>query len=94
MPYILVFRGELDPGVTEDQAARAIADSLGKPADRVRRGLFTGKPVKIATVDTKEEARSYIAVFKASGATLEAHLPKSRSRTAPARSRVVARARV
>ena len=72
MPYILVFRGELEPGVTQQEAARAIADHLGKPADRVERGLFTGKPVKIATVDTKEEARSYVSAFKAAGAKLEA----------------------
>ncbi len=83
MPYILVFRGELEPGVTQEQAAKAIAEHLGKPADRVERGLFGGKPVKIATVDTKEEARSYIAAFKAAGAKLEAHLPKPQAEPSP-----------
>ena len=77
MPYILVFRGELEPGVTPEQAARVVADRLGKPADRVERGLFTGKPVRIATVDSKDEARRYVAIFKAAGARLEAHLPKT-----------------
>ncbi|MDJ0793825.1 MAG: hypothetical protein QNI98_06215 [Woeseiaceae bacterium] len=83
MPYILVFKGELEPDVTREQAARAIAEYLGKPADRVERGLFRGKPVKIATVDTKEEARSYVAAFKAAGAKLEAHLPKPQAQPGP-----------
>jgi len=83
MPYILVFRGELEPGVSQEDAARVIADGLGKSASKLERGLFVGKPIKIATVDTKEEAKRYVAIFKAAGAKLEAHLPKRKPQRKP-----------
>ncbi len=76
MTYILVFRGELEPGVSRRQAAEVIAEKLGKPLELVEEKLFVGKPVRVATADTKERARYYVDIFREAGAKLEVRVPK------------------
>lgn len=76
MEYILVFRGELEPDVTQAQAAAVIGEKLGRPAAQVEERLFIGKPVRVDKVATKAEARRYVDIFKEAGAKLEVRVPR------------------
>ncbi len=71
MAFLLIFRGELEPGVTRQQAAAVLGKKLGKTAEFVEERLFVGKPVKIRSVDSMEEAQRYVEIFRAAGATLD-----------------------
>ncbi|MEO0998516.1 MAG: hypothetical protein AAFX58_13450, partial [Pseudomonadota bacterium] len=74
MPYVLVFKGELEPEASRQAVVETLAEKLREsPADLEER-LFTGGSVPIATVDTRDEAKRYVRVFAKAGAKLEAHL--------------------
>lgn len=71
MALKLVFRGDLTPGVTAQQAAERLAKMVGQSPADVKDRLFSGRPVTIKTVDTEDEARRFVAAFSRAGAKLE-----------------------
>ena len=71
MAYELYFRGELSPGVTREEAAERIGKLFRQPAETIEERLFSGRPIRIKTVDTKEEAKRLVAAFAKVGAKLE-----------------------
>lgn len=71
MAYRLYFRGELSPGVSRGEAAERIGKLFRQPTEQIEERLFSGRPIRIKTVDTKEEAKRIVAAFAKAGAKLE-----------------------
>jgi len=71
MAYKLYFRGELTQGVTREEAVERIGKLFRQPAETIEERLFSGRLVRIKTVETKEEAKRFVAAFAKAGAKLE-----------------------
>ncbi len=71
MKLELIFRGELAPGLSREQAAERLSTVVKQPADVVFRRLFTGQPVKIKTVQTEDDADRFVNAFAKAGVMLE-----------------------
>ena len=71
MAYKLYFRGELIEGVSREEAAGRLGKLFRQPAETIEERLFSGRRLRIRTVDTEEEAKRLVAAFARAGAKLE-----------------------
>lgn len=70
MTYKLIFKGDLKEGKEQAEVVEALAKVLKKSPQLIERKLFTGKPVPIRRVGTREQANRYVAAFDKAGAVL------------------------
>lgn len=70
MTYKLIFKGELKDGRDQADVVSALAKLLKKSPALIHQRLFTGQPVPIRRVGTREQAQRYVAAFDRAGAVL------------------------
>ncbi len=71
MSLRLVFTGTLKPGVTQADAAQALAAVFKKPPEQLEKMLFRGRPVQVKVVETAAQADRYVQAFDRAGLTLQ-----------------------
>ncbi|GGX58227.1 hypothetical protein [Saccharospirillum salsuginis] len=70
MTFKLIFKGELKEGKDQADVVESLSKLLKKSPRLIEQKLFSGKPVPIRRVGTREQARRYVAAFEKAGAVL------------------------
>lgn len=86
MKLHLYFRGRLSPGVTRAHAAKLLSRMVKQPPDVVERRLFTGKPVKLKTVRSQEDADRFAKAFEKAGLIVEVRSESGDTQTGSAKA--------
>lgn len=71
MAIELIFRGELLPGASRAEAVAGLARRFNQSSETVEQRLFSGRPVRVKTVDNQADAEKWVKAFADLGARLE-----------------------